>query len=292
MVAVEIALYIFIILLTLSFLFIKKPNYLKRSRKYNEMQERKQQTLEERRKIKQKPLWLRKAHYGFLVFLFMFTFVALTILLTYIWNTLKLRFVLTDADSVYFNSTWAVSSLVFVFISIPLTNLILESLPFKTARYMQSHHYGVPTFSHRMDIQLTLFLLLFIFTIGFQFVIFSTDCYSRFNSDQFCTNRFFGFEEKVYHIPEDIDYAEFEISQDNDGDYHFGYYIYFNDRNNVDVLDQNSWEFKNAALLDNILEKNNIPIHRTALTREQWEDIDEEYNDFVVSSLKQLYHIE
>lgn len=290
MVAVEIGLYIFIILLIVYFLFIKKPKFVKHSRKYKDLIERKEQAQEQFRKIKQKPLRVRKAHYGLMVFLFIFLFVLLSILLTYLWNTLKLRFVLTDADSVYFNSTWGISFLVFAFISLPLANLIIESHPFKTARYMQSHHYNVPTFSHRTDIKLTLIMLLIVFTIGFPFVILSTDCYSRINNNQFCTNDFFGFEENEYSILNDIDSAELKISYD--GDYHFYYNIYFNDNASVDVFDDNLWGIENVVYINSILEKNNIPIKRTDLSLDDWEGIDQELYDHTVSSLKQLYHIE
>ncbi len=290
MVAIEIGLYFFIILLIVYFLFIKKPHYEKHSRIYKDLKERKEQSRQQFRIIKQKPMWQKKAHYGFLVFLFIFIFLFLSILLTYLWNILKTRFVLSDTESVYFNFTWGISFLVFAMISLPLTNLILESFPFKTARYMQSHHYGVPTFSHGMDMKLTLLMFLIIFVIGFPFVIFSTDCYSRVTKNQFSINGFFGFEETNFRIPQDIDHIEIDLSLDRNCNFY--YYVLMKDRTKIEVLDENLWDSKNVVYLNNIMEENNIPIKRKTVMPYFWEDIENRCYDDTVSSLKQLYHID
>lgn len=288
MVFVEVIIYVLVLGFFFSFKHIKKligyerTIKLKDSRRYNIIDA----------KLKQKPLWLVKAHYGFLIFIFTFSFIGLTILLTFLWTVFQKAFVFTDPDAVYFDSSWGITAIPALFMVLPITNLILESLPFKTARYAASRHYKAPTLSHRNDIKLTLWIFIFFFTIGFPFIILNTDCYSYVKHDSFYINRFFSLSEEQYNLSYDVDHAEVTYSRDSDGDYLFYYYIYFKDNKKIEILNNTLWESEKVVLVNNILKNNKINIVLESISESQWLSIDHQCSDSLVSSLKHLYNIE
>lgn len=247
MLIAEIILYVLVIFLYFFLRYIKK-HYIneKRVLRYKETDR------ETFKKILKKPMWVKKANYGFMIFCFIFLFILLSSGLTYIWSQLKSLLVLNDKGSVFFNSDWGISFLPFIFISLPLSNLIIECLPFKTARYMYEFHYNVPTLEHSRDVKFTLILFIIIFIIGFPFIILNTDCYSRLSQDKLYVNRYWGISEVEYSIPEDIDHAEYQLSYDKYGRTYY-FYVYFNDGSNV--------ELPNSVELNNILLDKGVTIY-------------------------------
>lgn len=279
----EIILYVFILALFFIVKVIKKPY-----RCYKRTIRHRYDTFD--KKAASKPSWSIKAHYFLLIFLFIFSFIALSSLLTFIWSLFQKTFIFTDPKAIYIYMELSrdITKGIMVFIAIPLSNLILENLPFKTARFAARYFYNVPLIPHKLDIKLTLWMFIIIFAIGFPFVILNTDYYSYVKDDTICVNEFFSFSKNIYKLPGDIKYAEAAYK---DYGFNFYYTIYFNDGESLEILNENRSEIEKVIQVDDILVKSNVTVNRSSFSSVEWNGIEDYYDNSLTKSLKELFTV-
>jgi hypothetical protein len=233
-----------------------------------------------------------KAHYGFLVFLFITLFLALTISITWLLSTLQKVLIFTDPNTIYLGYSWAITALPVLPICLCLSNLILESLPFRSARLAADRYY-TGSLPHTLDMKLTRWLLLGFFILGFPFVILNTDYYCSVTADAFCSHPFFSLSEDRYAIPGDIESVEVTYDTRSKNGYNFYYTLRFTNGEEAEVLNDNRFETEKVVALDALLAAHRVPIARASFTERQWErTIEDDYTREVTESLRQLYLIE
>lgn len=202
-----------------------------------------------------KPRWKLKVHYGFFIFLFIFVMISLPVLITYVWSVLQSEFVFTNVTAIYIGSEVGITFLPALFISIPISNLIFESLPFQNARYAMVHFYNRTTLPRKLDIFLTKCLFIIFFAISFPFIILNTDYYIAVNNDYIDVHRYFSFKELSYSISDDIEYTDVTYTSKDD----FYYTVHTFDGNNIDLQFNFPQKERNNDLYE-IFMNNNVEV--------------------------------
>lgn len=266
MILVEVIIYFIVI--ALSFFFIPKLNRRIKEIAQNEKLPKKNQKM---------PRNLGLLATG--IFLF------LTVSLTFLWLYLRDRFVFSDTNGVYIGSSWVITAVPLLFISIAISVLIAETISL--------HMKKQKKLGRVIEMERTLRYFLLLFIITFPFIILNTRCYTYVNEDAVYINNFFSVSPIEYKIPDDVKSVDATYWRGSTTRQSMTYYFYYNvtfsDGREIDLFSGNNYEAGNVAKIDKILREDKIQINRETLSEYQIQEIENNFTSPIPSGVKEIY---